>query len=113
MVYKGYGKQLGIQSYIFKIPEDHDVDQTSVSRTITALAKNQSFYSTRTMMQDYLSEYNRLCKTPNDESHPSCSAESQVDERVTLALLDLYDPCITLDFRRMNGNPQSTIFDKF
>ena len=49
----------------------------------------------------------------NDSSAPSCAAESQVDERVTSTLLDLNDPSITLDLRRMNGNPHSTMFNRF
>ena len=46
-------------------------------------------------------------------SSSSCTAEKEVDECVTAALLDLDDTQITLDLCEMNGNPKSTKFDAF
>ena len=119
-----YGNSLGTLTYIWKIPEG-PLDQTAVSRVFTHLSDQQSKYSTRAMCQNFLVKYNRLAKIPksvlrniyrtllNDGTSVSCSAEAQVDERVARAVVNLDDPEIVLDLRRMNGKAQSTLFDAF
>ena len=49
----------------------------------------------------------------NDGSSASCSAEAQVDEWVAQAVVNLDDPELVLDLRRMNGKAQSSLFDAF
>lgn len=77
------------------------------------------------MRHDFLERYNRLVKTQksvlrniyhtllSDGSHPSCSVEAEVKERVAKAILNLDDPEIMLDLCRTNGKPNSTHFDQF
>ena len=40
-----------------------------------------------------------------DESAPTTVAEEQIDERVAKCLLDMDDPDIITDMRKMNGKP--------
>ena len=48
-----------------------------------------------------------------DGSAAQFSPEAAVDEHVAKAVLQLDDPQIVVDLRRMNGKPNSTIFDTF
>ena len=48
-----------------------------------------------------------------DCSSAEYSSQAKVDERVTRALVDVNDPDIVLDLRRLNGKPTSTTFDVF
>ena len=71
----------------------------------------------------FLVKYNRLAKIHksvlpkiyrthlNDGTGVSCSAEAKVDERVARAVVNLDDPEIVLDLRRMNDNVQNSLFD--
>ena len=47
----------------------------------------------------------------NDGTSAFCSAEAQADEHVARAVVNLDDPEIVLDLRRMNGKAQSSLFD--
>ena len=48
-----------------------------------------------------------------DDSAPSSAAEVAIDERLAKHLLDLDDPDIILDMRKLNGKPGSSEFDAF
>lgn len=49
----------------------------------------------------------------HDESAPSSHVEAEVDDRLAKYLLDMDDPDIVLDLRRLNGKPSSSKFDVF
>ena len=77
------------------------------------------------MRREFLDKYNHLAKISKmirrniyrtllqDGSAAQYSSEAAVDERVAKAVLQLDDPQIVMDLRRMNGKPNSTIFDAF
>ena len=126
MLYKyAYGNNTGTLGYAWRIPEDERVDNTIIGQLFTRLCSKQSFYSNRAMRRDFLDKYSHLAKMSKmvlhniyrtllqDSSAPQYSSEEDVDERVTKAILQLDDPEITMDLRRMNGKPNSTIFDGF
>ena len=48
-----------------------------------------------------------------DQSSASCSAESEVNEPVAWALIEMSDTDIILDLRKTNGSAKSTKFEKF
>lgn len=107
-------------SFVWKILSNSS-DQSEVSRVFAKLTASQSFYSSRTMRHDFL-ETNQIPKMVlrniyhtllEDQSSASCNAESEVDERLAQAIIDLNDADIVLDLRTMNGSAKSTVFDIF
>jgi len=125
MLYKfAHGSMIGTMSFVWKPQEDTN-DPTKTSQVITKITSDQSKYASRAMRTEYLDKYSKLSKIPKcilrniykaltgDASSGSCTAETDVDERVSTALLDLDDTQITLDLREMNGNPKCTKFDDF
>lgn len=114
-----HGNHLGTLIYTWKLPENEPVDSTTVSKIFCKLSDNQLFYSTRAMRQDFLDQYSRITKSPksrnllDDGSSASCSAESEVDDRVARAIVDIDDPSIVVDLRRLNGKPTTSKFDAF
>ena len=75
------------------------------------------------MRREFLDKYNHLAKISKmvlrniyrtllqDGFAAQYSSEAAVDERVAKAVLQLDDPQIVMDLRRMNGKPNSTIFN--
>ena len=49
----------------------------------------------------------------HDESAPSSHIEGEVDDRLAKYLLDMDDPDIVLDLRKLNGKHSSSKFDDF
>ena len=126
MLYKyAYGNSLGTLVHAWRIPEDESVDNTKISQIFSQLCRKQSFYSSRAMRRDFLNKYSCLAKISKmvlrniyrtllqDHAAAEYVSEAQVDERVANAVLQLDDTEIVLDLRKMNGKPNSTIFDKF
>ena len=126
MLYRyAYGNHLGTLMYTWRIPESQPVDETTVSRIFTQLNGQHPRYCTRAMRQDFLEKYRRIAKLPTmvlrnihrtllgDCSSAEYSSQAKVDERVTRALVDVNDPDIVLDLRRLNGKPTSSTFDVF
>ena len=68
------------------------------------------------MRHDFLCKYSRIVNVSkmvlrniyhtllHDSSSPDYTGQAEVDERVTNAVLQLDDPEVILDLRRMNGN---------
>ena len=125
MSYKyAYGNHLGTMVFAWKVPNDSPADQTEVSRVFSKLT-SQSFYSTRAMHHDFLEKYCRLVKVSEmilhniyrtlleDQSSASCRAESEADEQLAQAVIDMNDTDIVLDLQSMNGSAKTTKFDKF
>ena len=54
---------MGMMCLAWKVTED--VDQTSVSRTISKLNSSQQVYATRAMRKEFLDKHNNLCKIPS------------------------------------------------
>ena len=54
-----------------------------------------------------------FCSLVHDESSPSSAAEVAIDERVAMCMLEMDDPDIILDMRKLNGKPGSSGFDVF
>ena len=126
MLYKfAYGNHLGTIVFLWKVPNSGPVDQTEVSCVFSRLTSSQAFYSSRAMRHDFLEKYCRLAKIPKmilhniyrtlleDQSSASCRAESEVNERLAQALIEMSDTDITLDLQGMNGSAKSSKFDKF
>ena len=126
MLYKyAYGNNIGTLVYAWKIPEDECVDNTIIAQVFAQLCSKQSLHSTRAMRREFLDKYNHLAKISKmvphniyrtllqDGSAAQYSSEAAVDERVAKAVLQLDDPQIVMDLRRMNGKPNSTIFNAF
>ena len=126
MLYKyAYGSNIGTLVYAWRIPEDESVDNTIIAQVFAQLCSKQSFYSTRAMRRDFLDKYNHLAKISKmflrniyrtllqDCSAAEYSSEADVDERVAKAVVELDDPDIVLDLRKLNGKPNSTMFDEF
>lgn len=126
MLYKyAYGNHIGTLIYAWKVPNDGPADSTTVSRIFCQLSGNQLFYSTRAMRQDFLDRYSRIAKISkcllrniyrnllDDGSSASCSHETEVDERVAKAVMEIDDPSIVMDLRSLNGKPTSSKFDAF
>ena len=79
----------------------------------------------RAMRREFLNRYSCLVKVPKmvlrniyrtllqDCSAAEYASEAQVDERVAKAVVQLDDPEIIMDLRKLNGNPNSTTFDPF
>ena len=71
------------------------------------------------MQWEFIQQYSRL----NNEKHVQIShsssqtaAEKQVNERVTKLAeeaLEMDEPEVLLDLRKLNGKPNSTAFDRF
>ena len=49
----------------------------------------------------------------HDESAPTSAAEAAIDEWIAMCLLDMDDPDIVVDMRKLNGKPGSSKFDTF
>ena len=126
MLYRyAYGNHLGTLTYAWRISEDQPVDDTTVSRIFTQLNGQHPYCCTRAMRLNFLEKYRRVPKLPTmvlrnihrtllgDCSSAGYSSQVEVDERVTRAFLDVNDPDIVLDLRRLNGKPNSTTFDAF
>ncbi len=123
MLYKyAYGNNIGTLVYVWRIPEGECVDDTIIAQVFARLCSKQSFYSTRAMRREFLDKYSHLAKISKmvlrniyrtllqDSSSAQYSSEAAVDERVAKAVLQLDDPQMVMDLRRMNGKP---IFDAF
>ena len=52
-----------------------------------------------------------FCTLVHDESVPTYAAIDAIDEWVAMCLLDMDDPDIILDKRKLNGKPGSSKFD--
>lgn len=109
MLYKFvHGSMIGTMSFVWKPQEDTN-DPTKTSQVITKITLDQSKYASRAMRTDFLDKYSKLSKTPKcvlrniyktltgDASSSSCTAEKEVDQRVSAALQDLDDTQIILD----------------
>lgn len=51
-----------------------------------------------------------------DSSSSRSAAEKEVDKRVTMLAEEAFEmdaPEVLLDLRKLNGNPNSTLFDKY
>ena len=126
MLYKyAYGNHLGTAVFAWKLPSDASVDQTEVRPIFSKLTDSQAFYSTRAMRHEFLEKYCYLAKVPKmvlhnlyhtlleDQFSASCSAESEVNERVAWALIEMSDTDIILDLRKTNVSAKCTKFEKF
>ena len=114
-------------NFAWKIPDE--IDHTLNHQAIAHLNKSQKLYYTRQMRRDFLDTYTRLasrisrkskavlhnmfCSLVHDESSPSSAAEAAIDERVAMCMIDMDDPDIILDMRKLNGKPGSSGFDVF
>ena len=123
MIYRfPYGNNLGVVSFIWKIP--HECDQTQIARLISKLNEKQYFFATRDMRRDFIDRYNQHVKIPqsvlrniyrtltDDASAAVSGSQREIDERVEEAL-SMDDPDILLDLRKLNGNAKSSKFDAF
>ena len=122
-----HGNNLGTMNFAWKVPDE--VDQTLNHQTIAQLNKSQKLYFTRQMRTDFLDKYTHLSSRVSrkskavlrnmfrtlvqDESAPTSAAEAAIDDRVATCLLDLDDPDIVMDMRKLNGKPGSSEFDTF
>ena len=122
-----HGNNLGTMNFAWKVPDE--VDQTLNQQTIAQLNKSQKVYYTRQMRSEFLDTYTHLSSRVStkskavlrnifrtlvhDESAPTTVAESRIDDRVAKCLLDVDDPDIIIDMRKMNGKPGSSEFNAF
>ena len=122
-----HGNNLGTMNFAWKVPDE--VDQTLNHQTVAQLNKLQKVYYTHQMRSEFLDTYSHLSsrvstkskavlrnifrKLVHDESAPTTDAENQVDERVARCLLDMDDPDIIIDMRKMNGQHNSSEFNAF
>ena len=122
-----HGNNLGTLSFAWKVP--NEVDQTLNQRTIAQLNESQRIFCTRELRKEFLDKYTHLAlKTSlksksvlhnifrtlvHDDSAASSHIEAAVDDRLAKYLLNLDDPDIVLDMRKLNGRPFSSKFDMF
>ena len=118
-----HGNNLGTMNSAWKIPDE--IDHTLNHQAIAHLNNSQKLYYRR----DFLDTYTRLasrisrkskavlrnmfCSLVHNESSPSSAAEAAIDERVAMCMLDMGDPDIILDMRKLNGKSGSSGFDVF
>ena len=107
-----YGNSLGTITYVWKVPEG-PVDHSAVASIFSELTSMQVKYSTRAMRRDFLQKYSQRVSIPkcllrnmyrtllNDGSAAITSDQAAVDERVAQALLEVDDPDIIIDLRRL------------
>ena len=121
------GNNLGILNFVWKVPGY--VDQTLNHQMIAKLNKVQNIYFTCLIKIDFLDKYihlalrvsqnnkavlqNMFLTLVHDESAPTPKAEAEIDEHVVMCLLDMVDPNIIVDTRKLNSKPGSSKFDTF
>ena len=120
-----YGNHLGVVSFIWKIPAVGSVNESKVSQLIAKLNDQHKMYASREMRKEFLQQYYTLTKTSKsvlrniyktllgDSSAAPSEVERAVDERMVEALLQVDDPEILYDLRKLNGRPKSNRFDAF
>ena len=122
-----HGNNLGTLNFAWKVPIE--IDPTQNQRTIAQLNNSQKLFYTREVRREFLDKYTHLAektslKSKNvlrnifrslvhDESAPSSHVEAEVNDRLAKYLLDMDDPDIVLDLRKLNGKPSSSKFDVF
>lgn len=112
-----HGNNLGTLNFAWKVPDE--IDLTHNQHIIIAQLNNsQKLYFTRdlatkTSLKSKSVLRNIFRSLVNDESAPSSHVEAEVDGRLAKFLLDMDDPDIVLDLRKLNGKPSSSKFDAF
>ena len=118
-----HGNQLGVVSFIWRISDPED--ESSLAKVLFTVEKQLKVYSTREMRRQFISKYGRLKNSSKavlrqvyqelmrDSCAARTAAEAEIDNRVAAALLDVNDPDVILDLRKLNGRPKSDVFDDF
>ena len=119
-----HGNNLGNMTFLWQIPADMSEDPTSTAHAIVVLNSQQKHYCTREMRKDFILKYNRFVKAPisvlrniykslvHDSSAATTADEQKLDDRVAQAIVELQDPEIAIDLRKLNGRVHSS-FDDF
>ena len=125
-----HDNNLGTLTFVWKA-DDGGGEATKNAKLVTELNQKQKLYSTREMQRDFIQRYSRLNNEKpqskaimrnmykfltGDSSSSRSAAEKQVDERVTKLAEEAFEmdePEVLLDLRKLNGKPNSTMFDKF
>jgi hypothetical protein len=119
-----HGNNLGTLNCAWKVPDE--IDLTHNQHIIAQLNNSQKLYFTREVRKEFFDKYTHLASLKsksvlrnifrslvNDESAPSSHVEAEVDGRLAKFLLDMNDPDIVLDLRKLNGKPSLSKFDAF
>ena len=126
-----HGNNLGTLNFLWKTPM-HGGDATANARLVTELNSHQKVYSTREMRRDFIQRYARLSNVvgktskavlrnmykflTDDCSSSRTATEKEVDSRIyeiAEEVFELDEPEILIDMRRMNGKPNSSMFNEF
>ena len=126
-----HGNNLGTLVFVWNVPKEGG-EATANAKLVSELNSRQKVYSTREMCRLYIQRYMRLSSSTRksskavlrnlyrsltgDIASAQSSAEKEVDGRVSALAKEVFEldkPEILLDMRRLNGKPNSTVFERF
>ena len=122
---RAYGGNLGTMSFVWKLPEQEEIDETKEVRLVLKISDTLPTYHSRQMRKDFLDRYSKMAKTPpsilksiyreitGDNSEYQNEHEKLTQKRVAQFIQQCDEADILIDLRKLNGKPNSSKFDPF